>query len=528
MEKNNENNAEIIEVNDSADNSADNSASTTKEVVAAVDLGSNSFHMIVTQHFNGEVKVIDRVREMVRLGGGLDKKNRLTKVAMDRAIAALERFRERLTGIPTNAIRVVGTKTLRTARNAEEFLKLAEAALEHEIEVISGYEEARLVYQGVTHAIEVMSQKLLVMDIGGRSTELIIGEGQTPFQMDSLTMGSVSMSQKHFADGSISKKQMEAAELSARAELRGIYKQYRSSRWELAIGSSGTIRAIAKIILSEGWSHNSITFESLKKLRKAVINAGSIDNLNFDGLKDERKPVFPGGLAILYSTFKSLNIEEMLISDGALREGLIYDQVGRITNHDIRELAIDKLMQRYHADPQQAERIHVLSSALFNQVVDHFDIDEERFENALRWAAKLHELGLAISHRKYHQHSAYLIMNSDIPGFSRQEQRTVSTIVMAHRMKLKSKLFDNFQMGETMIKLTIILRISVILLRGRSSNPIPLPKISFNHDGNGDDQIEIIFEEEWLQQHALTQYDLNAEAAQLKNIGFKLHYSANL
>lgn len=489
------------------------------ETIAAIDLGSNSFHMIVAQHQNGQLQVIDRVKEMVRLGGGLDKKNNLTPEAMERALATLERFGQRLHGIPAHAIRCVGTKTLRTARNAQPFMEQAQKALNHEIEIISGFEEARLVYQGVTHDIEAQDQPLLVMDIGGRSTELIRGIGQEPQQMDSLTMGSVSMSLRYFEDGVINRKRMEGAELAAMAELRGIRKQYRQGRWERAIGSSGTIRSIGRIILGEGWSLNAITFEALKRLRKKAIEAGHIDALQLEGLKEERRPVFPGGLAILYAAFKSLKIEEMLVSDGALREGVIYDHIGRISNHDIRELAIDNLMERYHVDVAHAERVHVMASALFNQVANHFNDDEERFENALRWGAKLHEIGLAISHRKYHHHSAYLIEHSDIPGFSRQEQRTLSALVGAHRMKLKRDQFDSFQLKPLLLELSVLLRVAILLQRGRGLEPIPVPRIRLQRGG-----VELQFEAGWLEQHPLASNDLKAEQRYLKKIGLRLRY----
>ncbi len=493
---------------------------TQPETIAAIDLGSNSFHMIVARHQNGQLQIVDRVKEMVRLGGGLDKKNNLTPEAMERALSTLERFSQRLKGIPPHAIRAVGTKTLRTARNAEPFLEQAQRALDHKIEIISGFEEARLVYQGVTHDIEVQDQRLLVIDIGGRSTELIRGVGQQPRQMDSLTMGSVSMSLRHFGDGIITHKRMEQAELDALAELQGVRKQYKQSRWERAIGSSGTIRTIARIIHTAGWSHNAITFEALKQLRKRVIEAGSIDALQLEGLKEERRPVFPGGLAILYAAFKSLKIEEMLVSDGALREGVVYDYIGRITNHDIRELAIDNLMERYHVDSAHAERVHVMASALFNQVAHHFSDDEERFENALRWGAKLHEIGLAISHRKYHRHSAYLIEHSDIPGFSRQEQRTLSALVGAHRMKLKGGHFNAFRLRKTLYRLAILLRIAVLLHRGRGTTPIPVPQIDFLDDG-----VSLSFDAAWFNEHALTRHDLAVEQKNLKKAKCSLNYT---
>ncbi len=490
---------------------------TQSDTLAAVDLGSNSFHLVVARYHDGQLQIVDRVKEMVRLGGGLDRQDQLVPAVMDRAVATLERFGQRLEGIPPQSIRAVGTKTLRTARNAQQFIERATTALQHEIEIISGFEEARLIYQGVTHAIETEEQRLLVMDIGGRSTELIRGSGHTPKHMDSLTMGSVSMSQRHFGDGRITPRRFSQAELRAQSELQGIRKRYHRKQWQRALGSSGNIRSIARIIHEAGWARNGINYEALMKLKQQTLQQKRVDSLRFEGLKEERRPVFPGGLAILCAAFDSLGIEEMVVSDGALREGVIYDFVGRICNHDIRELAVDNLMSRYHVQDKHAERIHVMASALFSQTVRHFASDEVRFENALRWGAKLHEIGLAISHRKYHRHSAYLIKHSDIPGFSRQEQRTLGALVGAQRMKIQPDHFADFHYSDTLLRLAIILRLAILLHRGRGSTPIPVPSLIFSKR-----RVTLRFDRGWLREQALTRHDLEEEQKLLARVGVEL------
>lgn len=302
---------------------------TSSESFAAIDLGSNSFHMIVCRFSEGELLVEDRLREMVRLGAGLDKERNLMPEIQERALACLENFGQRLSEIPTENIRAVGTNTLRSAKNSLEFILKAEQALGHPIEIISGVEEARLIYTGVAHGIGTDGQRRLVMDIGGGSTELIIGTGSTPQYMQSLYMGCVSMTRRFFSDGKITPKTFKKAEIAARMELEPVESTYLRLGWENAIGASGSIRSIRTVVREAGWSDEGITLDSLKSLRDAVIEAGYIDKLDFKGLSSERKPVFIGGVVVLLATFKALGIERMQVSDSALREGLIQELLGR-------------------------------------------------------------------------------------------------------------------------------------------------------------------------------------------------------
>jgi len=295
------------------------------ETAAAVDLGSNSFHMIVAEVNGGRLKVVDKMREMVRLAGGLDEKNRLRDEVAVRAVDCLRRFGQRLRGVPKGNVRAVGTNTLRKARNSGQFVARAEEALGHPIDVISGHEEARLIYLGVSHSLEDDSRQRLVVDIGGGSTELIVGRKFEPRYMESLHMGCVSSSQRYFRDGKITAQQMHAAEIAAHQELESLTTVYRKIGWETSVGASGTILAIHDAVHSEGWSKDGITPAALKKLSKALISAGHVDNLELNGVTAERAPVFPGGVAILSAIFEALGIEQMGVASGALREGLIQD-----------------------------------------------------------------------------------------------------------------------------------------------------------------------------------------------------------
>ena len=279
--------------------------------IAAIDLGSNSFHMIVAETDNGHFKVVDKMRDMVRLAAGLDAENRLDAATIDRAIASLEKFGERLRDMEPGSVRVVGTNTLRKAKNSDEFVSRAEAALGHPIDIIAGSEEARLIYLGVSHGLEDESERRLVMDIGGGSTEFIVGRHFEPLLAESLHIGCVSMSNQFFADGKITEAQFRQAELFARQEIEPIEERYRSSGWQTAMGASGTNLAVYKVVMQNGWSKDGITAEALKSLRAALIERGAVDKIDFLGLSDERRPVFVGGVAILCATFEALGISQV-------------------------------------------------------------------------------------------------------------------------------------------------------------------------------------------------------------------------
>ena len=492
--------------------------------LAAVDLGSNSFHMKLVRVVGDELEVIDRIREMVRLASGLDENVNLTDEAIQRATDCLSRFGERLREIPSEQVRVVGTNTLRRAGNSRKFMRLAQQALGHPIEIIGGQEEARLVYLGVSHSVRQSDGRMLVVDIGGGSTELIIGSGYQPLHLESVSIGCVSLSLKFFKDGSITRKRMRKAITEGRRHLEPYEKAYRRIGWEQAVGSSGTIRTIEKVVLAQGWSDDGITPEALVKLQDALIKAGDIDALDLKGLGKDRAPVFPGGVAALSAVFDGLKIKRMRASDGALREGLLYDRIGRTEHDSVREQSVTALMTRYQVDLEQAARVEETAVYCFSQLARRWKLDKnENYRRCLIWAARLHEIGLAVAHSKYQKRGEYIVQYSDLLGFTRTEQQIVATLIRAHRYKFPSSVLA--ELGEALIepvmRLCIILRIAVLLRRGRSDEQ--LPEISVTAKSN---KVTLKFPEGWLDQHALTRADLKLEKKYLKAIKVVLEFES--
>ena len=492
------------------------------ETIAAIDLGSNSFHMIVARVINEEIQIIDRIREMVRLGAGLDENRELSLEARIRALACLSRFGQRLRELPSDNVRAVGTNALRQAKQADNFLAQAETALGHPIEVIAGHEEARLVYLGVAHDLATDDNQRLVVDIGGGSTEFIIGKHFDIQRRESLYMGCVSISRQYFPDGDITADAMEAAELAAALELRPIRRSYRELGWQSAIGSSGTIRSIAAVIQHAGWGKAGITLESLHQLRESLISAGHTDKLTLEGLSQERKAVFSGGVAVLLAIFNALHLDKMQVSEQALREGLLYDKLGRIKHVDVRERTILSLCKRYHLDLVHAEHVETTAHALFTQVSQAWDLTKQSQLEILCWATRIHELGLTISHSQFHKHGAYLIEHSDLSGFSRQEQILLATLVRGHRRRFPLEAFESLPAShrESVKRLCILLRLAILLHRGRSAKA--RPHIGLTVDENS---LELTFPDNWLKRHPLTKMELRQEEIRLEEAGFTLGYN---
>ncbi len=491
------------------------------EQVAAVDLGSNSFHMVVAKLRAGELIIVDRLREMVRLGAGLNAQRHLTEEAQQRALACLDRFGQRLRDLPPGSVRAVGTNTLRAARNAGQFLTQAEKALGHPIDIISGIEEARLIYAGVAQSLSTDGRRRLVVDIGGGSTEYVIGVDKIPLRKESVRMGCVSMSLAHFPDGKITGKRFKNAVIAAQYELEPFAYTFRGDHWDEAVGTSGTARAIRKIVVGRGWSKDGITLEGLDRLAETLLNLGRVDKSGFPDLNPDRYPIFPGGLAILYATFKALGIREMRVSDGALREGLLYDLLGRIYHDDIRSRTVAALATRYHVDLQQVGRIQDTLKTFLDQIPSIGSIDRETAEQWLNWAASLHEIGLDIAHSQYHKHSAYIIENADLPGFSRQDQVLLATLVRLHRRRFQLKLFKELPQpwNEAARPLAVLLRLAIVLNRSRHGNlPVDI-KI-----GLRESRVDLRFPSQWLESHPLTTADLEQEAANLGVAGIELTY----
>lgn len=494
------------------------------DTVAAVDLGSNSFHMIVAKVDNGNFQVVDRLREMVRLGAGLQENKELTPETEARALDCLERFGQRLRSLPPGSVRAVGTSALRQVRNSARFLAEAEAVLGHPIEIIAGREEARLVYLGVAHGLAAGNERRLVIDIGGGSTELIVGDGFQPRRTESIHMGCVNMTRWHFGDGKISAEAMRSAELNGALEMLPVKYEYRSAGWEVAVGASGTIRAINKVIRAAGWAgeKEGITNQALKKLRNVLIDTGHVDRIQLEGLSSERKPVFAGGVAVLRAVFKALRIEQLRVSDKALREGLIYEMLGRTQYEDVRESTVRALCRRYDVDMEHARRVEATARALFDQAMDAWNLREGEYLEMLGWATRLHEIGLTVSHSQYHKHGAYLIANSDMQGFSRQEQRVLSALIRGHRRKFPFDVFNDLPQDISLatLRLCILLRLSVLLHRARSA--ATQVKVALEV---ADNDLKLTFPPQWLDTHTLPRAELEREAQQLAGRGFELQFS---
>jgi exopolyphosphatase / guanosine-5'-triphosphate,3'-diphosphate pyrophosphatase len=489
------------------------------ETVAAVDLGSNSFHMVIARVQGGQVQILDRLKEMVRLAGGLGPDNNLNDDARERALETLTRFGERVRGMEVGSVRAFGTNTLRKARNARAFLDDVEDALGHPVEIISGLEEARLVYMGVAYSLQSGPGRRLVIDIGGGSTEFIIGQGFEPQHRDSKYMGCVSYSRAYFPDGLIDEARFERAVLAARQELESMAARYSAIGWDFCIGASGTIKAIGQICEATGYSRGGITLAAMQKIRRRLIKLGKADSTKIAGLGEERVPVFPGGLAILIAAFESLGIKRMLVSDGALREGLMYDLIGRMHEQDVRDQTVANMCARYGIDVVHARRVERTALALLDQVKDDWELDEQYWRKILRWSALLHEIGLAVTHANYHKHGSYLVENSDMPGFSRQDQQLLWALIRSHRRSFKPHRYVNManKVSRSGKRLTILLRLAHLLNRNRRDDFLPPIKVQVTGR-----TLELIFPAGWLETMPLTLTALEEEASLLAAGKFKL------
>lgn len=490
-------------------------------VVAAVDLGSNSFHMIVARMENGVPRIVDRHREMVRLADGLDEKQMLTDDARWRALGCLRRFGQRLRDLDSKDVRAVGTNTFRAADNAAEFLDQAEQALGHPIDIISGVEEARLIYDGVARTLEKEDERRLVVDIGGGSTELILGQGLEAQKMNSFYMGCVSMSQRYFGDGKIDEQRMQLAETAAKQELEPVEHEYHEAHWDCALGASGTVKSAARIAFENGWvdEQTVISKRALKQIRKALLDAGHFDNIKLKGLVEQRIPVVCGGIAILRALFSVLGIDELKVSSGALREGLLYDLVGRLQHHDVREHSVGTLAARCKTDEAQAQRVREIAMLLYEKVAASWKLGDESLAYMLEWAALLHECGMMVAYNQYHKHGDYIIRNASLHGFSQQEQQLLAVLVRAHRRKFPVSDIKSLpaRWSKQALRLAILLRIAVTLNRGRTD--IGLPRIDAKA---GKNSIVLGMPADWLEFHPLTRADLASEADFLAVIGYTL------
>jgi len=488
------------------------------QLFAAVDIGSNSFHLIVARFAHGQLQVIDRLREMVRLASSLDDEGNLVGQGRDRALECLARFGERLSGIPSDHVRALATNTLRRMRDPRPFLLIAETALGHPIEIISGHEEARLIYLGVTRDLPLTGVRRLVIDIGGGSTEIIVGTGDQPEIMDTVAVGCVDVSEEHFPNGKITRSRFKAAETAVALELRPIRDTYRGAGWEEVVGSSGTNRAVAQVLQESGWADSSITRPAIKKLRQALIEAGKVSRSGLSGLSEERSAVFPGGVAVLSACMRNLEIAQISVSDYALREGALYDVIGRVQHTDPREASVAALAARYGVDLAQAARVRSTALRGFAQVAESWDLTGA-MRDLLGWAAQLHEVGLAIAHTDYHRHGAYLAQHSTLNGFSREEQLILSALIFGHRRKLTARTVVKLpaRLARPVTHTCVILRIAILLHRSRQQDEVP--NIRWEA---GQDVLKLKFPKGWLDTHPLTGEDLEREQNYLKRVGIRL------
>ncbi|WP_020207691.1 exopolyphosphatase [Gilvimarinus chinensis] len=486
--------------------------------IAAIDLGSNSFHMIIARWENQQLTLLDKLREPVRMGWGLEDDGSLNPEVSERALACLERFAERLRSFPSGSVRCVGTKTLRSIANSKEFLRQARQRLGHPVEIISGEEEARLIYLGVAHCIAPDGRTRLVADIGGGSTEVILGQGMEPKVKESLSMGCVAMSKRFFADGKVTEKAIKKARIAAGQEISPVADEYSDCPWEEAIGASGTIKAVASVCQAAGWSSGEITLKSLEKIIALYAKHGATD-LALDGVSEDRQPVFLGGAIVLAALFENLHIETMVAADWALREGLLFDLKGRLEDHDIRESSVRALADRFHVNASKAERVANTAQMLLEQVAECWSLDVKDAGKLLRWAAFLYPVGLDISHSDYHKHSAYIVQNVDIAGCSRAEQTQLAALVRCHRKSMNAKHFA--EAGTDLLPLAIILRLAHIFNRTRRHS---LPEgLTLSAKKK---KIVLSIPEKWLEANPLTCADLESEAGYQSKSGYELSVTA--
>ena len=484
--------------------------------LAAIDLGSNSFHMVVARLQNNQLHTIDAIKEMVRLAAGLDDFNTLSEEKIEEALECLSRFGQRIKDLPIENVVAAGTNTLRKAKNSTSFLSRAEKALGFPINIVAGREEARLVYQGVSHSLAQTEDYRLVIDIGGGSTEFIIGQAYKPLMMESLNMGCVNFTNKWFSGGEVTELLVQSAIIDGRRKLEWISGEYLDHGWQECIGSSGTIKTIARILSQNFDTQGVITYKYLKQLSELFIQAGQISEVKLAGLSENRAPVLIGGLCVLMAAFEELNIESMQASEGALREGLLNDMFESYQGFDIRTNAVHDLELRYQIDTAQSARICNTALHLFDQLGKFDKATELRL--LLQWSGKLHEIGLSISHTNYPQNSGYIIEQSDMPGFSREMQNTLGLMLRLQRGKFKMEMFEALpRLSKDVLLIIILLRIAIILERSRDWEAFRKIKIKIKKTS-----IKLKFSKKYLLNHPLTRTDLGHEVTEVAKAGYKL------
>ena len=495
-------------------------------LLATVDLGSNSFRVLIAKlREDGTLFPVDQLKETVRLAGGLDSANNLTKESQLFALEVLSRFSERLIGFNKNHVRVVGTSTLRVAKNSSEFIAIANKTLGFNIEVISGTEEARLIYIGAMHSLAYTPDKRLVVDIGGGSTEFIIGSGYEPQIMESVTMGCVSFSNRYFPNGELTEANFDNAIFAARGKIQAMEHLFAQQNWSAAIGTSGTARSLYDLCV-ENELADHITLDALHKLRKIFLKYKNSKNFDLTGLKEDRRPVIAGGLAIMIAIMEELHVTDMTIADGSLREGVMYDLLGRQNNQDLRISTVAGLKKRYAIDEDQSRRVADTTIMLLKELVNNNSF-EPNYYKLMQWAAGLYEIGLSISHNDYHKHGAYILANADLAGFSKPEQSILADLVRSHRgsvVKACDSIKEKRKLRMRFIIMMVSLRLAVIFNRNRKDLPAQVIKSIKVVSKSG---MEMVLCDKWLHQNPLTLYSLNEEIEQWKKMNIKITLTSN-
>ena len=489
------------------------------ELYAGIDLGSNSFHMIVARLEHGQFRIIDRIKDMVRLGGGLDDSGRLDDATRQQAVAALARFGERIRNIPEHQVRAVGTQTFRRLSQPAAFLVVAETALGCPIDIVSGREEARLIWLGVSQGVAPAEGSRLVIDIGGGSTELVAGDSVVPKLAESLPLGCVSLTRSGFPDGGLTKQRYVRVLERCRAELEAWRAQFREHGWDQAVGTSGTIRAIASMIEArEPGQDGQITRPGLHQLRETLLSYGSSDDFDLEGLSSRRRPVIIGGLVALDAVMEALDIDVVRISPFALREGVLQDLMGRLGQQDPRDATARGMMARYQVDRAQADRVTDWTSAGFRQVRGCWSMKSIHGE-LLHWISQLHEIGLGIAHDGHQRHTAYILEHADMPGFSRQEQEFMSVVAGLQRRRINADQIDRLpdRLHSSARKSVALLRLAVTISRARSESRSGDFSLTAE-----DNELVLALDAGWLAARPLVRHDLDIERQELKKLGLDL------
>lgn len=492
------------------------------ELLAAADLGSNSFHMVVARFEHGEPRVIDRLRDNVRLAAGLHSDGRLDDAYRDRALASLARFGQRLDGIPATHVRAVATNAVRRMSASHSFLADAGNALGQPVEIVSGREEGRLIYLGVAHALPSSQHRRLVIDIGGGSTEFIIGQSLEPLLTESVQVGCVVSSLRFFPNGKLSTKRWQRGRDEIGVLLQQFAEDFRAAGWQEAYASSGTAKAIGAVVQAMDLSDDGITAKSLAAVRTALLDCGQIDAIKLPGLQSERAPIIAGGVLVLEAALEALGIDRLRVSESAMREGLLWDLLGRAAGSDPRSASIDSVASRYGVDRAHAKRVEDTALALFDEVAAPWGLGGEARE-WLTWAARVHEIGLAIAHSQYHRHGGYILRNADLAGFSRQEQQLLGAVVDSHRRKPDRKQLNALPVRHQLLarRITALLRLAVLLRRARRNESLPRLHLQADHG-----QLRLALAGDWLEAHPLTEADLILERDLMENLGLELEIAA--